>query len=224
MFSRFLRLSTLILVTWTWVTCGGWDNPIAAQSRIRNNQRDFIPNSPPTQIRRPSRFQRSYAPSTNTGGVASPTSPRMQQLQTLNDSKLERTRPSRRPGPIYGGSGSNQLPTTGLNPSTNTSVVDSHLRRSPSRISRSKKRPTALVIPYLEDVVFESEDSKLPMRQWVDNTGTFATVGRMIEIRGQLIRLMKENGRTTTVPVRRLSVADIDYVSKQVKPQTDGRS
>jgi len=49
-------------------------------------------------------------------------------------------------------------------------------------------------------------------RVWVDNTGNFSTEGRLIEIGVDYIRLMKENGRTCTVPIQRLSPADTAHV------------
>jgi hypothetical protein len=50
------------------------------------------------------------------------------------------------------------------------------------------------------------------MRNWVDNTGTFSVQGKLIAILDGKVRLLKDNGRTTTVPLRRLSQSDVDYV------------
>ncbi len=49
-------------------------------------------------------------------------------------------------------------------------------------------------------------------RSWVDNTGTFRTEGRLIEVTETYVRLAKTNGRTCTVPWDRLSDADAAYV------------
>jgi hypothetical protein len=49
-------------------------------------------------------------------------------------------------------------------------------------------------------------------RVWSDNTGTFSVTARVAIIFGDSVRLLKENGRTTTVPIRRLSEADRLYV------------
>jgi hypothetical protein len=54
----------------------------------------------------------------------------------------------------------------------------------------------------------------LPMRTWTDNTGNFSVVGRLIEIKADGVRLAKENGRTCSVPMRRLSQVDADYVQQ----------
>ena len=52
----------------------------------------------------------------------------------------------------------------------------------------------------------------LPVRQWTDNTGLFSTVGRLIEVSPESVRLLKDNGRNTTVAWYRLSDADQEYV------------
>jgi hypothetical protein len=49
-------------------------------------------------------------------------------------------------------------------------------------------------------------------RVWSDNTGTFSVTARVAIIFADCVRLLKENGRTTTVPIRRLSEADRLYV------------
>ena len=54
------------------------------------------------------------------------------------------------------------------------------------------------------------------MRHWTDNTGTFAVNGKLIAILDGKVRLLKENGRTCTVPMRRLSKSDADYVQMVV--------
>jgi SLA1 homology domain 1, SHD1 len=50
------------------------------------------------------------------------------------------------------------------------------------------------------------------VRQWVDDTGTFRVKGRLILILDGKVRVLKETGRTTTVPLTRLSAADRQYV------------
>ena len=48
----------------------------------------------------------------------------------------------------------------------------------------------------------------LGMRSWVDNTGLYTTNGRLLVIGEDYVQLLKDNGNTTTVPLRRLSDAD----------------
>jgi hypothetical protein len=55
---------------------------------------------------------------------------------------------------------------------------------------------------------------ELPVRLWTDNTGYFQTVGRLVKVSNTHVRLLKDNGRYTTVPKYRLSEADMDYLSE----------
>lgn len=50
------------------------------------------------------------------------------------------------------------------------------------------------------------------MRDWVDNTGLFRVRGRVHQILDRHVRLLKDNGRFSTVPLRRLSPEDLQYV------------
>ena len=52
------------------------------------------------------------------------------------------------------------------------------------------------------------------MRLWVDNTGEFKVEGKLTIIMPDKVRLLKPTGRTTTVPMSRLSKADLDYVQQ----------
>lgn len=52
-------------------------------------------------------------------------------------------------------------------------------------------------------------------RTWVDNTGRYSTVGRLLAIDGGVVRLAKENGALATVPLSRLSQSDLEFVSRQ---------
>lgn len=57
------------------------------------------------------------------------------------------------------------------------------------------------------------------MRRWVDNTGRYSVNGRLVKFMDGQVRLMKENGRTTTVPLYRLSAADLAFVHRQASAQ-----
>jgi hypothetical protein len=54
-----------------------------------------------------------------------------------------------------------------------------------------------------------------PMRTWSDNTGKYKINGRLFLIMDGNVKLLKENGRFTTVPIRRLSEDDLRYVHEQ---------
>jgi hypothetical protein len=49
-------------------------------------------------------------------------------------------------------------------------------------------------------------------RQWIDNTGAYAVKARLSVIYVDKIKLLKENGKFTTVPLSRLSERDFSYV------------
>jgi hypothetical protein len=57
------------------------------------------------------------------------------------------------------------------------------------------------------------------MRQWNDNTGSFSCRGRLVRFLNGYVRIVKENGRTTTVPLARLSARDLEFVNRQASAQ-----
>ena len=52
-----------------------------------------------------------------------------------------------------------------------------------------------------------------PIRSWSNDTGTHRTQGWLVEVRADRVRILKVNGRHTTVLTESLSAADRDYVS-----------
>jgi len=57
------------------------------------------------------------------------------------------------------------------------------------------------------------------MRLWTDNTGGFSCQGRLLRFVDGKVRLLKDNGRTTTVPLSRLSASDLAFVERQANAQ-----
>jgi hypothetical protein len=57
------------------------------------------------------------------------------------------------------------------------------------------------------------------MRQWTDNTGNFSCRGRLVRFHEGRVQLLKDNGRTTTVPLARLSTNDLEFVNRQASAQ-----
>jgi hypothetical protein len=57
-------------------------------------------------------------------------------------------------------------------------------------------------------------DGQLPLRNWVDDTGQFRVQARLVQVLDGRVRLLKTTGRTTTVPLTRLSPADRTYVAE----------
>jgi hypothetical protein len=57
--------------------------------------------------------------------------------------------------------------------------------------------------------------ASLELRQWNDNTGQHSCRGRMIKMLDGKVQLLKDNGRTSTVPFSRLSSDDLAFVHRQ---------
>ena len=53
------------------------------------------------------------------------------------------------------------------------------------------------------------------LRQWVDNTGRYSCRGRIVRVTDGHVKILKDNGRTSTVPFYRLSGLDLDFVYRQ---------
>jgi hypothetical protein len=60
-------------------------------------------------------------------------------------------------------------------------------------------------------------DAREPMRLWTDNTGKFQVRARLLVILDGKVRLLKDTGRTTTVPFNRLSKGDLAFVHHQAE-------
>jgi hypothetical protein len=88
----------------------------------------------------------------------------------------------------------------------------------PAPTSRPKVAAPTAVTPTekLADSPPLDANGKLPVREWTDSSGYFRVQGRLVLILEGKVRLLKETGRTTTVPVERLSAADRAYVAAVV--------
>jgi hypothetical protein len=58
-----------------------------------------------------------------------------------------------------------------------------------------------------------SDASREPLRRWVDDTGSYATVGMLVDVRAEGVEIRKANGRTVIVPLDRLSEHDRAYAA-----------
>jgi hypothetical protein len=61
-----------------------------------------------------------------------------------------------------------------------------------------------------------------PMRVWTDNTGKYQVRARLIVVGDRHVKLLKETGKTTTVPFSRLSGSDLAFVQHQVSSELAG--
>lgn len=66
--------------------------------------------------------------------------------------------------------------------------------------------------PAVDDDPFSSFPAE-PVRRWFDDSGSHDTVGRLVEVHPDRVRILKLNGRFTTVPMSRLSSADQSYAT-----------
>ncbi|MFC1759786.1 SHD1 domain-containing protein, partial [Planctomycetota bacterium] len=53
-----------------------------------------------------------------------------------------------------------------------------------------------------------------PYRLWTDDTGEYRTVGRLVQITETHVRMLKDNGKLSTVSKTRLSKADLKYTAQ----------
>jgi len=52
-----------------------------------------------------------------------------------------------------------------------------------------------------------------PLRRWIDDTAAYAVVGRLIDVRGDAVEILRADGRSVVVPLARLSGLDREYVT-----------
>lgn len=64
-------------------------------------------------------------------------------------------------------------------------------------------------------IIAAENDEEPPMREWVDNTGKFRTVARLIAVTDDHVVLLKEDGKESTVPWNRLSEIDQQFARQQ---------
>jgi hypothetical protein len=57
--------------------------------------------------------------------------------------------------------------------------------------------------------------ASVELRTWVDNTGDYSCRGRLVRFMDGKVRILKDNGRTTTVPLVRLSAVDLEFINRQ---------
>lgn len=74
--------------------------------------------------------------------------------------------------------------------------------------------PAADPVPAVEPAaVVEPAAALAPQRRWIDDTGSFAVVGRLVDVREDSIEILRSDGRRVSVPLARLSGFDRDYVA-----------
>jgi len=89
----------------------------------------------------------------------------------------------------------------------------------PAPAPKTRPAPPVAAEPTLalKDPLAPGADGRLPLRHWSDNSGQFRVKARLILVLDGKVRLLKETGRTTTVPTERLSPADREYVAEVIE-------
>ncbi len=54
------------------------------------------------------------------------------------------------------------------------------------------------------------------MRRWQDDTGEYRIHGKLVKIMTHTVRILKDTGKYTTVPMDRLSRSDLQYVQARI--------
>lgn len=93
---------------------------------------------------------------------------------------------------------------------TETEATDGDSETAEEADAASEPEPQpAEVDPFAAAMAVPNE----PMRRWTNDVGTHHTQGWLVEVRVDRVRILKVNGRHTTVLTESLSAADRDYVS-----------
>ena len=107
-----------------------------------------------------------------------------------------------------------------LKPTPQENTIPDSQKESPQPLpEQNDSKPTSdNPTESIEDPFSGSEDpfSLLPpepVRRWVDTSGHYETVGQLVEVHPDCVRIIKLNGRYTTVALDRLSVIDQQYIA-----------
>ena len=102
-----------------------------------------------------------------------------------------------------------------MDPAPSSEVEDlfSEPTDKPSTSASRNAKPTDVAKPAQE---------QSPVRLWTDNTGKYQVRARLLVVGDRYVRLLKETGKTTTVPFSRLSGSDLAFVQHQVSSELAG--
>ncbi len=115
---------------------------------------------------------------------------------------------------LFGNPGSNsKVDATNSKASENSMKPESESERTPldsgfDNLFKSTSAPADKAMAP-EDEAFRGAE----FREWFDNTGDYSVKARLVVIYPDRVRLIKENGKFSTVPMSRLCNADRDYVN-----------
>ncbi len=81
--------------------------------------------------------------------------------------------------------------------------------RAPAQSRVAVARPAAILPPAAQVAVAEAPNA---LRVWTDDTGNYRVNARLVSVGETTVRLLKDTGKYTTVPMGRLSRIDLDFV------------
>ena len=83
----------------------------------------------------------------------------------------------------------------------------------PAEEALGEEEPTEKMEKPEDDPFASRETAPEPVRRWIDASGRHETIGRLVEVHADRVRILKANGRYTTVPMHQLSHHDQAYAA-----------
>jgi hypothetical protein len=99
-------------------------------------------------------------------------------------------------------------------PSATTAKSTVPISREPTTPPRE---PISDIVTQQNEPPERAEKSPTEFRTWVDDTGRYRVVARVVAVQDDTVRLLKENGRYASVPLARLSPDDAQYIQRWIQ-------
>ena len=116
-------------------------------------------------------------------------------------------------GRSTGGRPGEFLRITFLNARPPGMMVSMHLGRQDPSISRGKTMKTPFLVGLVPLILCVAASLQAEVRTWTDSTGKHKTRAELISVKDGKVALRKENGKTVTLKLERLSDADQKYLA-----------
>ncbi len=120
---------------------------------------------------------------------------------------------------LFGGESADSAPAETTPPATETAPTETPAE-TPAEGTPPAEEETDDIFGAPRSVLREAGGlASNEMRVWIDNTGRYSVNARLIRFLDGRVQLLKDNGRTTTVPLNRLSARDLRFVNRQASAQ-----
>jgi hypothetical protein len=124
---------------------------------------------------------------------------------------------------LFGTPTDNPTPPAGNPPTSDTQPADKPAEKSAEKPADAQPADDTDIFGAAPKILQEAGGlASNELRTWVDDTGGFSCRARLVRLLDGHVRLVKENGRTTTVPLGRLSAGDLAFVNRQASAQQAG--